>query len=115
MAIINRVRDMSKLKVPTRQERVLELIRIERKYQDEKWGKIEGRLNISNERWMTILAEEVGEVARQVQDGDANELLTELVQVAAVATVWMEKILCLTMGRPDEYYVKSREAKFKKK
>lgn len=36
--------------------------------------------------WLAILIEEVGEVARSLNDGDANELIErELIQVAAMA------------------------------
>ena len=49
---------------------------------------------------VAVLAEECGEVARALLDGDDPEqLVTELVQVAAVAVAWLEG---LTPGRPDE-------------
>jgi hypothetical protein len=41
-----------------------------------------------------VLAEELGEVARAINEGhDAAELRGELVQVAAVATAWVEALL----------------------
>ena len=36
-----------------------------------------------------ILSEEVGEVATEVQTGDREALVEELVQVAAVAVAWL--------------------------
>ena len=40
-----------------------------------------------------ILAEEVGEVARAVgPDGDDKNLREELIQVAAVATIWASRV-----------------------
>lgn len=39
---------------------------------------------------LAILAEEFGEVARAVCEGDKENLRTELVQVAAVCLAWLE-------------------------
>jgi hypothetical protein len=44
------------------------------------------------DRKLTILTEEVGEVARAIHDGDDKNLRDELVQVAAVAIAWLEAI-----------------------
>ena len=52
-------------------DRIFELIRAEREAQDVKW---EGQGN-SHERWLTILTEEVGEVAREVLEDDDPEML----------------------------------------
>ena len=41
--------------------------------------------------WFRILGEEVGEVAKAMADADAKVLVDELVQVAAVAVVWLEQ------------------------
>lgn len=42
---------------------------------------------------LAVLTEEVGEVARCICDGDSNaRLREELVQVAAVATAWLESL-----------------------
>lgn len=43
---------------------------------------------------MTVLTEEVGEVARAVIEDDADQLRTELVQVAAICVAWMESLTC---------------------
>lgn len=41
-----------------------------------------------------VLAEELGEVARAINEGDEDEALRgELVQVAAVAAAWIEALL----------------------
>ena len=63
----------------------------ERGFQDRQWGV----QNHSDMRWLPILMEEVGEVARAMlhQDGDeSGEVGPELVQVAAVALAWLEAI-----------------------
>ncbi|NBW23500.1 MAG: hypothetical protein EBR82_87720 [Caulobacteraceae bacterium] len=39
-----------------------------------------------------ILVEEVGEVARAINDGDPEHMREELVQVAAVAVAWVEAL-----------------------
>ena len=74
------------------QEGVLEDIRIERRRQDEKWGPDR---ELSDPHWLTILMEEVGEVAMTLLDEPEKghpACLTnkELIQVAAVVVAWME-------------------------
>lgn len=61
----------------------------ERKRQDDKWGPDRW---LSPERWMTILTEEVGEVAKEVLEGNTPKLEAELIQVAAVAVAMIEAI-----------------------
>ena len=56
----------------------------ERKRQDGKFG-VE---TMSDERWLAVLVEEVGEVARAILEGDGLD--EELVQVAAVCVAWRE-------------------------
>jgi NTP pyrophosphatase (non-canonical NTP hydrolase) len=73
-------------------EHYLQAIRDERTRQDRKWGFPQHR---STAEWMTILAEEVGEVAMEANEvhfraRDRSELVTELVQVAAVCVSWLE-------------------------
>lgn len=67
----------------------------ERKRQDAKWG-IQRHPHTT---WLAILMEEVGEVAEAMQKGmpsekatDAADLLTELIQVAAVAQAMAEQV-----------------------
>ncbi len=61
------------------------LIQIERNAQDEKWGK----QNHSDERWVCIILEELGEVSKAVIDRDEEGILEETVQVAALLQNWM--------------------------
>ena len=64
------------------------LIDEERQRQDAKWGDQSGH---SDEKWLAILVEEVGEVSQAIlQQYDRHKLLAELGQVAAVAVAWME-------------------------
>lgn len=70
---------------------VLAHILVERQSQDDKWG----RQDHDNFTWNTILSEEVGEAAEAALDiefkgGDRQRLREELIQVAAVATAWVE-------------------------
>lgn len=74
--------------------RIFELVKKERERQDELWGK----QNHPDGLWLTILVEEVGEVARELQGRSPNpeaarikRLREELVQVAAVAIAWAER------------------------
>jgi hypothetical protein len=61
----------------------------ERTYQDSRHG-------VPNERgytygdWMVVLAEEVGEVAHAMQDGTREQIIEEVVDVAAVALAMLE-------------------------
>lgn len=59
----------------------------ERQGQNEKWG---ANRNLPPDKWVTILTEEVGEVARAVQEHDMLAMRAEAVQVAAVALAIME-------------------------
>ncbi|MBN6205563.1 hypothetical protein JYK21_03785 [Ralstonia pickettii] len=68
----------------------------ERNRQDYKWGKQVHDYSV----WLTILVEEVGEVAQAIQSThgwgkstDSNDLYRELIQVAAVATAVAEQVL----------------------
>ena len=80
---------------------VLDEVLAERRRQDEKWGDRTLALGYPEPIAFAILAEEVGEVAREVER-NAFEVTTrgkalqrarireELVQVAAVAVAWIE-------------------------
>ena len=67
----------------------------ERRRQDGRWGKPAER-NLPLPIWLTVLAEEVGEVAHEILVGakhdDYTALRAELVQVAAVAIAMIEAI-----------------------
>lgn len=47
---------------------------------------------LTDAEWLAVLTEEVGEVARAIQDETDEELRTELAQVAAVAARWFASI-----------------------
>lgn len=78
----------------------LKAVCVERIKQDVKWGE----QNHSDFKWLSILMEEVGEVAECVnEDNPAKERLYshealesnmeyELIQVAAVCIAWIEAI-----------------------
>ncbi|KKL92108.1 hypothetical protein LCGC14_1888050 [marine sediment metagenome] len=68
-------------------EDILQAIRDERARQDTKWGS---QRKLSPQLWLTILMEEVGEVARASLEGDPVGYVEELVQVAAVAVAALE-------------------------
>lgn len=69
---------------------VMHSIDQERKRQDTKWGE----QNHSDEIWLAILMEEIGEVAKAMLAGqdahDPDAIKQELVQVAAVSVAWLE-------------------------
>lgn len=69
------------------QEKILQEIRNERDRQDVKWGS---RRQLPQEVWLTILVEEVGEVAESILKRDNDNYPVELVQVAAVAVAALE-------------------------
>ena len=62
-----------------------DLIEIERNRQDEKWGE----QRHTDEKWLAIAVEELGEVAKAVLEKDDVELLPEIVQLAAVLENWV--------------------------
>ena len=70
-------------------EEILDLIREERRKQDEKWG---GKNFLNDYSAMTILTEEIGEVAHAILEKDFKNMEEELVQVAAVCVKWLESI-----------------------
>ncbi len=68
-------------------EIILQRIQDERDRQDIKWG---AQRHLAQETWLTILVEEVGEVAESILEGDPVGYSKELVQVAAVAVAALE-------------------------
>jgi NTP pyrophosphatase (non-canonical NTP hydrolase) len=83
--------------------RAFKLIDDERVRQDAKWGEAEGR-GLHRYTWLTILMEEVGELAKAFLtdnrpiDHTPERRLKEAIQVAAVATAIVE---VLTAGNPE--------------
>lgn len=73
-------------------ERILRLVVAERARQDAKWGwPNAGLAGCDPHKKLSILVEEVGEVAEALLDRQSDdELRDELVQVAAVAVAWLE-------------------------
>ena len=62
-----------------------DLIQIERDAQDEKWGK----QRHSDEKWIVIILEELGEAAKAVVEKNEAGILEETVQVAALLQAWV--------------------------
>lgn len=48
---------------------------------------------IDDRRWWAVCMEEVGEVGKAMQDEGPEEVLTELIQTAAMFTSWAEAAL----------------------
>lgn len=72
---------------------VIALIQKEAQYALDKHGEyamVDKFLHV-NDRYL-ILAEEVGEVAHAILEQDYENLVGELVQVAAMAACWLEAI-----------------------
>lgn len=87
---------ISKLNEINGRTKVLNDINNERARQKLKWGVQHHGYPV----WLTILVEEVGEVAQAMQKGsqaykqsDADDLYKELIQVAAVATAIAEQVI----------------------
>lgn len=67
----------------------LELVRAERGLQDARWGDQSSKTGL---QWLSVETEELGEVARALNEGDVTKLKEEVIQVAAVAVVWLEAL-----------------------
>lgn len=82
------------------QETIFKYIRIEREDQDREYGERNADLEWDSNDLLAILAKQFGDVAtmlkyaREQDDSESfkRELSIELVAVAAVATMWLEKI-----------------------
>ena len=61
-------------------------IREERAKQDAKWGE----QNHTDDHWMMILQEELGEAAQALLNGKGDDAHGELIQSAAVLVAWLE-------------------------
>ena len=61
-------------------------IAAERSAQDKRWGV----QNHQPERWLMILAEEVGEANKAILEGDLQNYRVEMIQIAAVAVAALE-------------------------
>lgn len=73
-------------------ESVLAAVSAEQNRQIELWGD---QRDHDDTLWLTILTEEVGEVAKAILEGDdPSHICEELVQVAAVAATWAQSVGC---------------------
>lgn len=85
-------------------QQIFEQIEAERIRQDGLWGVQRHSLD----RWLTILVEEVGEVAKALQGDDTEqvekEAEEELIQVAAVAVQIVEKIQQARERRAHDHF-----------
>ena len=71
----------------------------ERESQENTWGE---QIHHSDEHWTVILAEEFGEVAREVYEKNTSKLYSELIQCGAVCMAWAEAIQKRNMKREIE-------------
>lgn len=69
---------------------VLHEVMVERERQDAKWGD---QSHKPFPLWVTILAEEFGEVANAILESDFQNAYVECVQTAAVATAMAEALV----------------------
>lgn len=77
-------------RTPTDQDEAIALVRAERIKQDIAFGD---QRQLPPLKWNAILGEEVGEVAKALNDHeDPDAMIAELTQVAAVAVGWIEAI-----------------------
>lgn len=65
---------------------IFDAIEEERDYQDG----LHDNTGLDDGKWLAVLLEEVGEVAKALLEGDDLGMNAELVQVAAVAVAWLE-------------------------
>ncbi len=78
---------MSQIEV---QDWIVKRILSERTRQDQKWGE----QNHDDHKWLAILVEEIGEVAKGLLENPSKVIWTEseITQVAAVCMAWLECI-----------------------
>ncbi|MBE37849.1 MAG: hypothetical protein CMP50_04300 [Flavobacteriales bacterium] len=71
-----------------KKEEIVNLILLERKKQDVKWGE----QNHSIYKWLAILGEEVGEVNKAALEDKYDDVIDELIQVGAVTIAMIESL-----------------------
>lgn len=64
-------------------EKAFEFIAKELDHQNAKWGRGDGEWESSALRKLAVIAEEFGEIAMALNDGDALEIREELIDCAA--------------------------------
>lgn len=84
------------MKGTANQQFLFDLILEERERQDKKFG---ANRMLDDGEWLKIIIEEIGEVAKAMLENSPKEVMKELIQVAAVALVWLECVL-----RKKEFY-----------
>lgn len=75
--------------------RVLVIVELKRQLALKESGKFKYTCEdneLTDGERLTILVEEVGEIARAMQNKDSNNLREEITQVAAVAISWLSNI-----------------------
>ena len=70
--------------------KILEAVLAERERQAERWGDQTEHTDLE---WMSILTEEIGEVAKDVNDQRMAGMFEELIQCAAVCFAWSEAFI----------------------
>lgn len=73
-------------------EDVVAAIQVERKYQDDKWGRLDEQNGRDPIAWVNTLKEEVDEVEDADFRNNTEEFVLELVQVAAVAVAALQQL-----------------------
>jgi len=71
-----------------KKEEIVDLILLERKKQDVKWGE----QNHNIYKWLAILGEEVGEVNKAALENKYNDIIDELIQIGAVTIAMIESL-----------------------
>ena len=69
--------------------KVLENVLAERERQDSIWGD---QRDNTDDMWALIAREELGEVAKDINDNKLGSAYTEIIQVAAVMVAWAESL-----------------------
>lgn len=70
--------------------KILEAVLSERERQDKRWGDQTYNTDL---QWISILTEEVGEVAKDVNDLRLAGMFEEIIQCAAVCFAWAESYI----------------------
>ena len=72
--------------------KVMDINYIKKKYPNE---------HNSSDRWLTIVVEEIGEIAKAIQDGDINNFVEEVTQsIAALYLMCQDVINSKEIGTP---------------
>ena len=69
--------------------KVLEHVLAERERQDSIWGD---QRDNTDDTWALIALEEMGEVAKDINETKLGSAYTEIIQVAAVMVAWAESL-----------------------